>query len=134
LESITQTLNLQDHVQFLGNRKDIYHLLKQADLFVLPTLVENHSLAVMEAQVMGLPVITTRVGGNNELIIDRHTGILTEPRSGNDLAEAILTLMEDPDLRNHLSETSKRWARIYWHPDNMVQRTLDVYQRILQRK
>lgn len=130
LESISQTLNLQDHVQFLGNRKDIYHLLKQADLFVLPTLVENHSLAVMEAQVMGLPVIATRVGGNAELVIDHYTGILVEPRSSKELYQAILTLMNEPELRERLSATSKQWARKFWHPDNMIERTLDVYRKL----
>lgn len=131
LESMTNELNLQNHVQFLGNRKDIYHLLKQANIFVLPTLVENHSLAVMEAQVIGLPVITTRVGGNAELVIDRHTGILVEPRNSQELYQAILTLMNEPELRNRLSSIGKQWARKYWQPDNMIERTLNVYRQAI---
>ncbi|UFJ42543.1 glycosyltransferase family 4 protein [Brevibacillus humidisoli] len=131
LERMAQQLHLQDNVQFLGNRKDIYHLLKQADIFVLPTLVENHSLAVMEAQVIGLPVITTRVGGNAELLTPHHTGLLVEPRNSEELYQAILMVIRDPDLRKSLSENSRKWARKYWHPDNMVERTLAVYQHVI---
>ncbi|GAX91994.1 glycosyltransferase family 4 protein [Effusibacillus lacus] len=129
LEELAEELNLQDHVEFLGNRKDIHYLFKQADLFVLPTLVENHSLAVMEAQVTGLPVITTRVGGNPELVSHLHTGMLVEPRSVMELCQAILTLMNNPELRKNMAENSKHWARKYWRPDIMVERTLDVYRK-----
>lgn len=133
LQQMAQQLHLQDHVQFLGNRKDIYYLLKQADLFVLPTLVENHSLAVMEAQVIGLPVITTRAGGNPELLTHLHTGLLVEPRNSGDLYQAILMLMNDSKLRNRLSTNSKQWARKFWHPDNMVERTLHVYKKEMEK-
>ncbi|MFC4768601.1 glycosyltransferase family 4 protein [Effusibacillus consociatus] len=133
LEQITQQLNLQNHVQFLGNRNDILYLLKQADLFVLPSLVENHSLAVMEAQLLELPVITTRVGGNTELVTHLHTGILVEPRNSQELYQAILMLMNDPDLRNKLCINSKKWARKYWHPNRMVERTLDVYKEVMDK-
>lgn len=133
LLEMTHAFHLQNHVQFLGNRNDIYYLLKQADLFVLPTLVENHSLAVMEAQVIGLPVITTRVGGNAELLSHRHTGMLVEPQNSMELSEAILTLMNDSDLRERLSINSKRWARKYWHPENVIRRTLQVYDKAINQ-
>lgn len=129
LEQLAHHLHVQDHAQFLGNRKDIYDLLKQADLFVLPTLVENHSLAVMEAQVIGLPVITTRVGGNPELIIPHHTGVLVESKNSEELYKAILLVINDPELRQKLSDTGKKWSRKYWHPSNMIDRTLEVYAK-----
>ncbi|MEJ8545114.1 glycosyltransferase family 4 protein [Brevibacillus borstelensis] len=129
LETLARQLNIQEHVQFLGSRKDMYNLLKQADIFVLPTLVENHSLAVMEAQVIGLPVITTKVGGNPELLTHQHTGMLVEPRNSEELFQAILTLMREPELRAKLSENSRKWGRKYWSPDNMVKRTLEVYEQ-----
>lgn len=134
LEDLTRQLHLQNHVRFLGNRKDIYHVMKQSDIFVLPTLVENHSLAVMEAQVIGMPVITTRVGGNPELLTHLHTGMLVEPRNSEELYEAILLLMQNPDLRRKLSENSRQWARKYWHPDNMVDRTVNVYEKVIADK
>lgn len=134
LEMLSQQLNVQDHVQFLGNRKDIYYLLRQADIFILPSLVENHSLAVMEAQIIGLPVVTTRVGGSPELLSHLHTGLLVEPRNSQELFQAILLLMNDEALRKRLSTNSKKWARKYWSPDNMIERTLQVYQEALEKK
>jgi glycosyltransferase involved in cell wall biosynthesis len=130
LEALSQQLNVQDHVQFLGNRNDIYSLLKQADIFVLPSLVENHSLAVMEAQIIGLPVIATRVGGNPELLSHLHTGVLVEPRNREELFQAILLLLNDEALRNKLSHNSKTWARKYWRPDYMIERTLELYKQV----
>lgn len=129
LEALAASLGLQDHVQFLGNRSDVVRLLKQADVFVLPSLVENHSLAIMEAQVIGLPVITTRAGGNGELLTPLHTGMLVEPRNSQQLAESLLTLMENPDLRKRMAENSRRWGRKHWHPANMIERTLHVYEQ-----
>ncbi|WP_199621671.1 glycosyltransferase family 4 protein [Paenibacillus alkalitolerans] len=133
LELMAQHLNLQDHIQFLGNRDDIYALLRAADLFVLPSLVENHSIAIMEAQIIGLPVISTNTGGNGELVSHLQTGVLVEPRNSDDLFQAMLMLMNDEKLRNKLSANGKRWGRKYWHPDHMIDRTLEIYERVIEK-
>lgn len=134
LEELSRQLHLENHVQFVGNRSDIYQLLKQSDIFVLPSLVENHSLAIMEAQLIGLPVVTTRVGGSPELLSHLHTGLLVEPRNSQDLFQAILLLMNDEKLRKKLSADSKTWARKYWSPDHMIERTLRVYRNVLENE
>lgn len=132
LVPMADQFRLTKHVQFLGNQQDMIHLYKQADIFVLPTLIENQSLAVMEAQIVGLPVITTRVGGNAELIIPDHTGLLVEPRNPEELYEAIVKLMNDPSLRVRLAEMGKQWARKYWHPQIMIDRTAEAYETAWQ--
>jgi glycosyltransferase involved in cell wall biosynthesis len=134
LEEMVRQMKLQDHVQFLGNRDDIYALLRAADMFVLPSLVENHSLAVMEAQIIGLPVITTNTGGNGELVSHLHTGLLVEAANSNELFQAMLLLMNDENLRNKLSTNSRKWGRKYWHPDRMIERTLEVYARVIEKQ
>jgi len=129
LARLAEELGLKRHVQFLGNRSDIMRLYKQADLFVLPTLVENHSLAIMEAQFAGLPVIATRAGGNSELIVPDHTGVLVDPADADQLFEALRSLMNDGERRRRLAATGQAWARKYWHPRNMLERTLRVYEQ-----
>ncbi|WP_342406508.1 glycosyltransferase family 4 protein [Brevibacillus sp. FSL K6-2834] len=134
LEALVGQHNLDHHIEFLGNRSDIFHLLKQASIFVLPSLVENHSLAIMEAQIIGLPIVTTRVGGNAELVSHHHTGLLVEPQNSEELFQALLMLMNNKTLREKLSHDARRWARKYWRHDFMVNRTLEVYEQVRLHK
>ena len=74
LEQLTDELALREHVQFLGERKDVPELLSQAGFFVTASLTEGISLTLLEAMAVGLPVVATSVGGNSEIVDPPHTG------------------------------------------------------------
>jgi len=95
LESVTRELGLADRVRLVGERADIPILLRALDVFVLPSLGEGISNAILEAMATGLPVIATRVGGNVELVRDGLTGCLLEPRNVQALAEALARYLGD---------------------------------------
>jgi len=90
---------LQDHFVMLGYREDLHRVMKSADLFVLPSHAEGTPRAIAEAMAAGLPVIATSVGGVSEQVDDGKTGLLIEPKNPDQLAEAILRLLNDRELR-----------------------------------
>jgi hypothetical protein len=73
-------LALGDRVRLLGERDDVPLILRALDVFVLSSIGEGISNAILEAMATGLPVIATRVGGNVELVRDGLTGRVIEPR------------------------------------------------------
>lgn len=90
---------LEDHFLLLGYRDDLHRVMKAADLFVLPSHAEGTPRVITEAMAARLPVIATRVGGIPEQIEDGKNGLLIEPKNPDQLAEAILRLMNDRELR-----------------------------------
>jgi sugar transferase (PEP-CTERM/EpsH1 system associated) len=81
-----------------GERPDIAQLLRAMDLFVLPSLSEGSSNAILEAMATGLPVVATSVGGNTELVHAGFTGILVPPMSPDLMAAAIADYCRIPEM------------------------------------
>ena len=84
----------------------VMKMCEQADVFVLPTLSESCSMALLEAMSRGLPIITTRAGGNPSLIRDGINGLLVEPGSVDQLADALRQLVESPSRRDAMSQAN----------------------------
>ena len=80
LERQSKRLGVQDHVKLLGKRNDVLDLLKQFDLFVLPSLWEGLPTVIMESISQGVPVLATDIPGTREMIEDGKTGWLVEPQ------------------------------------------------------
>ena len=95
-------LHLEDHVRFLGLRRDIPELLSISDIAILVSHEEGFSNAVLEAMASGLPVIASNVGGNPEAVIEGSTGLLVLPKTPSVLAQAIVRLANDPAERQRM--------------------------------
>jgi len=89
--------NLDESFFLEGFTPDIYPWLKGCDLFVLASLFEGMPNVVMEAMAAGTPVIATDVNGARELMEDRKTGLVIPPADPSALAEAISSLIDDPE-------------------------------------
>jgi glycosyltransferase involved in cell wall biosynthesis len=81
-----------------GARTDTAQLLRAMDLYVLPSLLEDRSNAILEAMASGLPVVATSVGGNAELVHPGFTGILVPPMSADMLAAAVSDYCRIPEM------------------------------------
>lgn len=101
LETLTAELGIVDHVHFLGYRNDAPELYGCSDLFLFMPFREGLSLALMEAMSSGLPIVCTKIRGNTDLIEDGISGIFAE-NTPEAVAEAVLTLRRDPQLREAL--------------------------------
>lgn len=100
--------NNQPGVTFFGHISNPLARIKTADVFILPTYHEGFSVALVEASMLGLAIIATRVGGNVEIINDGSTGLLVNARDPEDLLTAMQKLYQDATLRNNLGKAARR--------------------------
>jgi L-malate glycosyltransferase len=98
LEQQSERLGMQKHVHMLGHRQDVEIVLAAGDVFVLPSRSEGLSNTILESMAAGLPVVATRVGGADEMVIDGRTGILVRPECIDDLVTALRAVMSNPSM------------------------------------
>ena len=103
LEKLIQDLQIGDCVKLLGLRDDVMDLMKTCDLFVMPSRYEGLSLAMIEAMACGLPIIASDARGLKDCITDEQNGLLFPVDDYNALAERILRLANNKELRDRLS-------------------------------
>ena len=109
MEALTarvKELGLENQVQLLGYRNDVGKLYGMADAFIFPSFREGLSLSLMEAMSSGLPSIVSQIRGNTDLISDGVEGIYT-PVTVDGIAESILRMYNDPELRKRCSAAAK---------------------------
>jgi L-malate glycosyltransferase len=106
LMNLANSLNISKNIEFLGRRTDIYPLLASFDIWVMSSIFEGFSVALLEAMLLGLPIIATDVGGNAEAIEDGVSGKVIPPRDINALEEAIYSLFSNPEIRAKYSENA----------------------------
>lgn len=110
--------------------EDAPNVYANHDIFVFPSMFESMSLAVPEAMASGLPIVTTRACGMQDIIEDGVTGFLVPPRDAETLAKRITELLNDPLLCSRLGQAAQKKAReITW--DKISCQTLQLYERLL---
>lgn len=130
LERQAQDAGLGSRVHFTGFYDDLPGALRAMDIFAQPSVLdEGFPTAVLEAQLAGLPVIASDVGGTGETMQPGETGFLVPPRDVEALAEAMRTLAGNPDRRTAMSAAGPEWIRRSFTLEDMVQRVSDVYEK-----
>lgn len=127
LKAEADAYGLGERFRLLGFRTDIENLLLAADIFVLPSLKEGTSIAILEAMSAGVPVIATATGGNPELVIDGETGLLVQPCDANHLAEAILKIISTPQLKDLLIKNAKNKIRLEYSQEINLEKLISLY-------
>jgi sugar transferase (PEP-CTERM/EpsH1 system associated) len=107
-------------VWLAGERSDVAEVLRDFDVFALPSLAEGISNTLLEAMSSSLPVVATRVGGNVELIEHQVTGTLIEPADPAGLADALLTYFSDPTLGRRHGQAARRSVEAHFSLDRMA--------------
>lgn len=133
LEELAATLDVNGRVIFTGERHDVTALLREIDLFVLPSLSEGSSNALLEAMAAGIPVVATNVGGNPEIVQDGRTGVLVPARDPVALSQAIIRVLECPELARQLGRAGYERAAKHFSIESAVRCTEDLYTSLLDR-
>jgi glycosyltransferase involved in cell wall biosynthesis len=127
LEEQARRLGIDGDVIFAGERHDIREILQGMDVFVMTSLYEGLSNAIMEAMMAGLPVVATDVGGNGELVVDGETGFLCPCKDAKLLAQKIAGLLSDETTVKRLGENGRSKIINEFRIETMVKSTEDIY-------
>jgi len=117
-------------VRFVGQRADLSPWYQTADVFVLPSLWEGMSNALLEAMACGLPCIATRVGGNLDAVDEGVTGLLVEPGDAEALCGAMRRMMDDVSLRGACGTAARDRAQRRFGASAMLVEITGRYQRL----
>jgi glycosyltransferase involved in cell wall biosynthesis len=134
LESLAAQLNLGDRVIFTGERNDVPQLLQEINLSILPSLSEGLSNALLEAMAAGLPVVATNVGGNPEVVQHGRTGLLVPARDSAALGQAIIRILESPELARQFGKAGFERVRNHFSLTATVRRTENLYLELLEER
>ncbi|MBA7507586.1 N-acetyl-alpha-D-glucosaminyl L-malate synthase [subsurface metagenome] len=135
LEQLAKNLGLSSYVKFVGEvpYKEVPEYMAASDVFVLPSLSEGFPNVILEAMASGMPIVATRVGGLAEIIKDGDNGFLVEPGNPQQLAEKVLLILKDKELRERISRNNKEAAKEYsW--EGIVDRLEKVYSDCFNAK
>lgn len=132
LEQLSRQLGLERAVTFAGHQHDIAATLHTGDIFAFPSLMEASPNAVLEAMAAGLPVVATRAGGIPEAIDDGRTGLLTRPGDPDDLARAILMLLENDALATQIAADGRHSVEQRFSFEQMTRAFEALYLRELR--
>ena len=134
LRELAAGLGLLDCVEFLGRRDDIPALLREADVFVLPSRTEASPSTVLEAMGAGLPIVASRVGGVPEAVTDGVTGLLVPPDNVDALVGAVSHLFATPSLGERLGLAARRHVQDHYSLARMVSAFENLYLAELARR
>jgi glycosyltransferase involved in cell wall biosynthesis len=134
LVSLCKDLRLDDNVVFAGARPDAVEFIGASDVFCHPTLYEGFGLALAEAMVLAVPVVTMRVSGVIELIDDGRTGVLVPPQDSVALAQSLNELLANPQRRRFLGREAQKSIRLRFNPDDWIRAVEQVYIEAAARR
>ncbi len=127
LHELANHLDIYKNVHFMGFRKDVPEQLAKFDIFVLSTRTEGFGISILEAMASGVPVVASRVGGVPEIIADGKNGLLFDVGDVSALADKIVKLIEDDELRKLLVANAKDDVKRRFGCETMV----SEYKKIL---
>ncbi len=128
LEAKVAELGLTERVRFAGEQKDVVPWLQALDVFALPSYAnEGVSQAVMQAMLVGLPIVTTAVGSMRDIIDNRHTGLIVATKDSVQLADAIQSLHSDPVAAQLLGERAHAFALEHCSLERMLDRMEAIF-------
>ena len=139
LESLVSRLGIEEYVKLLGEvtQDQILRLYKEADIFILPSVTasdgdqEGIPVVLMEAQAIGLPVISTYHSGIPEVVIDSKSGFLVPEKDVDALADKIEYLIEHPELWPDMGRYGRKFVEERYDIQKLNQRLVKIYKALL---
>jgi glycosyltransferase involved in cell wall biosynthesis len=135
-ESLQASLSpdMAKQVNFIGQvpHANIMSYYQHADVLINPSLSESFGISLIEAMANGRPVVASRVGGMQEIVIEGETGLFFEPGDADALAESAITLLENPEIRKSMGMAGRRRVQEIFSWDHVTQDLLQQYTRTLE--
>ena len=133
IEAEIQKRGVSSQVRLLGIRSDVSRVLAASDAFLLTSISEGIPLTIIEAMCAGLPVVSTRVGGIPEIVEDEVTALLATAGDDEGLADRLLRLSADPQLREEMGKRGRVHAISHFSEDRMHSEYAALYREMLTK-
>lgn len=135
LEKHVQALGLDKNIIFEGavNQDRIRNLYSRADVFSIPSFAEGIPVVLMEAMSMEIPCVTTRITGIPELIRDGVDGLLVAPSDIQGLADVLIQLMDNPELRERMGKEARQRIIDKYNLEKNVDRLAEIFRQNLPK-
>lgn len=124
-------LGLADRVHFLGFRRDVVDVVSAFDVFVLPSMKEGLSIAVMEAMALRRPVIATAIAGMPEVVHDGETGLLVPAADSEALSKALERMFCDRNLSEKFARSGREFLESHFDQRMRLREVDETFQRIV---
>jgi glycosyltransferase involved in cell wall biosynthesis len=134
LEREVQVRGLSAAVVFTGARENVRDYLDAMNVFVLSSVTEGLAMTLLEAMAAGLPVVATRVGGNAEVVEDGVTGRLVPASNARALADAIVSMIENPAAARAMGEAGRERVAQHFSLEAMLRQYQVVYEDALVKR
>jgi len=135
IRSAIQRHGLGDRVRLLGIRTDVHALMNAADAYVMSSQWEGMPLVLQEAAAVGLPIVTTDVGGTAEVVVADESGLIVPPQDPHALASAMDMLMGmSPDTRAQMGRRGRAQVEALFGIDHVLDIWESIYRELLSRK
>lgn len=133
LKMLVSSLNLTDFVAFLGNvpYKRLSEFYNACDAFILPSLIDPSPSVILEAMACRKPVIGSKVGGIEEILVDGETGYLFTPNNYKELSLLLRKLVESPEIIQQFGKNSRKRIEEAYAIDKISERLIEIYEKTL---
>lgn len=131
IRSSIEKMGIGKYVSFMGCRNDIPKILRDADLFIMPSVREAFPLSLLEAMASGKPVVATRCGGPEEMVVEGETGYLVSPRSADAIEDTIVKMLKDRERARYMGENGRRRVRESFGLDTFIKRWEELHKDVL---
>jgi glycosyltransferase involved in cell wall biosynthesis len=130
IQALARDAGAASRIHYENHREDVAAILSDGDLFVLPSLGDARPRSIIEAMLLGLPVVASEVGGIPSLVVHDETGLLVRPGDVDHLAAALETMVGSPMLRQRFGEAGRRRAQAECQPDRTAAEYVGLYRRL----
>ncbi len=131
LKEKSAALGIEKSVYFFGETLKTREFLAIMDVFTRPSIREGFGLGVVEAMLMGLPVVSTDVGGFKSILDHGKLGFLVEPRNPAELREALFNVLSDRARAKEMGKVGKEYAAANFSAEKMTAQVEEVYKEVL---
>jgi glycosyltransferase involved in cell wall biosynthesis len=133
LMELAQQLGLQDRVHFLGQRQDVRALFGMVDLVISSSVREPFGRTLLEAMACGVPVVATRSGGPEEILVDGDNGFLVEVGDAAAIAERVARLLDDQTLAQQIGLAGRETVEAQFQLADTVNGVVESFEQALRR-
>jgi colanic acid/amylovoran biosynthesis glycosyltransferase len=142
LESLVSEFGIENYIKFLGpiNQNECLKLYQEANIFILPSVTSDNEdqegtpVVLMEAQAMGLPVISTFHSGIPEVVVEGKSGFLVPEKDVDALAEKLEGLIEHPEIWPEMGRYGRKFVEERYDIKKLNQQLVEIYQNLISGK